>query len=87
MVLHRFKNVKINMAESQASDQNQPKLSFAGSRLFNQWMAEAKVSLVFTTYQIGKIFLSACCPTDGYRSSSAASTVVWGLRKRRARSG
>lgn len=32
-------------------------LEFAGSRLFAPWLASARVSLAFTTYQAGKLFL------------------------------
>lgn len=34
-----------------------PQLEFHGSRLFTAWLAEAGVSLAFTTYQTGKIFM------------------------------
>lgn len=35
----------------------QPKLEMVGSRQFNSWLAEQSVSLGFTTYQSGKLFL------------------------------
>jgi uncharacterized protein (TIGR03032 family) len=34
----------------------QPKLEVTGSRHFDRWMAEINASLVFTTYQTGKLF-------------------------------
>lgn len=34
-----------------------PKLELAGSRHLNAWLAEQRVSLAFTTYQTGKLFL------------------------------
>ncbi len=34
-----------------------PVLEIKGSRQFNSWLAEQKISLAFTTYQAGKIFL------------------------------
>lgn len=44
------------------SNQQQPALDFSGSRLFNAWMKDAKVSLAFTTYQAGKVFLIGLRP-------------------------
>ena len=35
----------------------QPRLELMGSRQFNAWLGEQKVSLAFTTYQAGKLFL------------------------------
>lgn len=37
--------------------ETQPQLEIAGSRQFNSWLAEQNLSLVFTTYQAGKVFL------------------------------
>lgn len=39
-----------------------PKLEIAGSRQFNGWLAEQQVSLAFTTYQAGKLFLIGLQP-------------------------
>ena len=39
-------------------------LEMMGSRQFNSWLAEQKISLTFTTYQAGKIFLLGLQP-DG----------------------
>ena len=36
---------------------NQPSLEITGSRQFTSWLAEQQVSLAFTTYQTGKLFL------------------------------
>src|SRR5262245_1944187 len=33
-----------------------PKFEFQCSRQFTAWMAQERVSLVFTTYQVGKVF-------------------------------
>lgn len=41
-----------------------PKLEMSGSRLFAAWLAGAKASLAFTTYQAGKLFLIGTRP-DG----------------------
>lgn len=41
-----------------------PKLELTGSRLFTSWLAEAGLSLAFTTYQAGKVFLIGLRP-DG----------------------
>jgi uncharacterized protein (TIGR03032 family) len=46
------------------NQQQQPTLELNGSRLFNAWMKEAKVSLAVTTYQAGKVFLIGLRP-DG----------------------
>jgi len=42
----------------------QPKLELMGSRQFTAWMAEQNLSLAFTTYQTGKLFLIGLGP-DG----------------------
>src|SRR5437763_9191574 len=42
----------------------EPKLEILASRHFNAWMAEQRVSLAFTTYQAGKLFLIGLQP-DG----------------------
>ncbi len=41
-----------------------PALELMGSRQFNSWLAEQRVSLAFTTYQSGKLFLIGTQP-DG----------------------
>jgi len=41
-----------------------PALEMYGSRLFTQWLAQVQASLVFTTYQAGKMFLIGLQP-DG----------------------
>jgi uncharacterized protein (TIGR03032 family) len=41
-----------------------PRLELTGSRLFTAWLAQARVSLAFTTYQAGKLFLIGLAP-DG----------------------
>ena len=41
-----------------------PKLEIAGSRNFVSWLREQRVSLAFTTYQTGKLFLIGLRP-DG----------------------
>ena len=33
-----------------------PKFEFLCSRQFTSWMAQERLSLVFTTYQVGKVF-------------------------------
>src|SRR5437764_12631530 len=42
----------------------QPRLEFQPSRQFPAWLAEQRVSLAFTTYQAGKLFLIGLQP-DG----------------------
>ena len=37
--------------------ESQPQLEVTASRQFNSWLAEQQVSLAFTTYQTGKLFL------------------------------
>ncbi len=44
-----------------------PKLELVGSRRFNGWLAEQEISLAFTTYQTGKLFLIGL-KTDGQLS-------------------
>ncbi|BBK39932.1 TIGR03032 family protein [Allostella sp. ATCC 35155] len=41
-----------------------PRLELAGTRLFLPWLAQARASLAFTTYQAGKVFLIGMRP-DG----------------------
>jgi uncharacterized protein (TIGR03032 family) len=43
---------------------SKPELEIMGSRQFNSWLAEQKISLAFTTYQTGKLFLIGLQP-DG----------------------
>jgi uncharacterized protein (TIGR03032 family) len=45
-------------------EDERPKLELTGSRLFSAWLASAKASLAFTTYQAGKLFLIGLRP-DG----------------------
>lgn len=40
----------------------EPKLELMGSRQFNSWLAEQSISLAFTTYQSGKLFLIGLQP-------------------------
>jgi uncharacterized protein (TIGR03032 family) len=44
--------------------EQRPKLELTGSRLFTAWLAQARASLAFTTYQAGKLFLIGLKP-DG----------------------
>jgi uncharacterized protein (TIGR03032 family) len=41
---------------------DEPKLEIMGSRQFNSWLAESNLSLAFTTYQTGKVFLIGLQP-------------------------
>lgn len=43
---------------------SQPWLNVLGSRHFIDWLAEQRVSLAFTTYQTGKLFLVGRKPGD-----------------------
>jgi uncharacterized protein (TIGR03032 family) len=45
-------------------EDERPRLELTGSRLFTAWLAGAKASLAFTTYQAGKLFLIGLKP-DG----------------------
>ena len=40
-----------------SSGKTEPKLELTGSRQFTAWLAEQRVSIAFTTYQTGKLFL------------------------------
>lgn len=63
---HTLLRGQIMDAESQAepANESQPKLELTGSRQLTSWMAEQNVSLGFTTYQTGKMFLIGLKP-DG----------------------
>jgi uncharacterized protein (TIGR03032 family) len=50
-----------------ATPQKSPEVELLGSRQFNSWLAEQKLSLGFTTYQSGKLFLVGLKP-DGAMS-------------------
>jgi len=54
-------------APTPASKDQPPKLELAGSRQFTAWLAEQQISLAFTTYQTGKLFLIGVKP-DGQLS-------------------
>ena len=54
-----------------------PKFELTGSRQFPEWLAEQRLSLAFTTYQSGKLFLIGLSRTGGCRCSSARSTAAW----------
>jgi len=45
------------MIGSEVDSATPPKLEITGSRQFNAWLAQQGVSLAFTTYQTGKLFL------------------------------
>ena len=45
-------------------DNGPASLRIQGSRLFSKWLAEQRVSLAFTTYQVGKVFFIGLMP-DG----------------------
>lgn len=51
-------------SQTGAAAEGQPKLELSGSRQLTSWMAEQRVSLGFTTYQTGKMFLIGLKP-DG----------------------
>ena len=43
----------------------QPGLELFSSRQFTAWLTEQRVSLAFSTYQTGKLFLLGVKPDDG----------------------
>src|SRR6185503_17465271 len=47
---------------AQQEEAAEPKLEIMGSRQFNSWLDEQKLSLAFTTYQSGKLFLIGMQP-------------------------
>ena len=51
--------------DAAATPAGEPKLTMAGSRLFPAWLANAKTSLAFTTYQAGKVFFVGSNPQGG----------------------
>ena len=50
--------------ESNGNADSVPALELIASRQFNSWLAEQRISLAFTTYQSGKLFLIGLQP-DG----------------------
>src|SRR5919202_5702583 len=52
------------MIGSEVDPVTHPKLEISGSRQFNAWLAQQNLSLAFTTYQTGKLFLLGLQP-DG----------------------
>ena len=46
-----------NGNESNGDQETEPKLAISASRQFNSWIAEQGISIGFTTYQAGKVFL------------------------------
>lgn len=59
----------VNVSDSEIIDvevapENAPKLDLMGSRQLTSWMAESFLSIAFTTYQTGKLFLLGLQP-DG----------------------
>jgi uncharacterized protein (TIGR03032 family) len=51
-------------APSANAQAQKPELEIMGSRQFNAWLTEQKLSLAFTTYQSGKLFLIGMQPND-----------------------
>jgi uncharacterized protein (TIGR03032 family) len=49
--------------ETESEGQATPSLEISGSRQFNSWLAEQNLSLGFTTYQAGKLFLIGLQPS------------------------
>jgi uncharacterized protein (TIGR03032 family) len=49
--------------ERELEGQTTPSLEISGSRQFNSWLAEQNLSLGFTTYQAGKLFLIGLQPS------------------------
>jgi hypothetical protein len=57
-------------------------LEITASRQFTSWLAEQNLSLAFTTYQAGKVFLLGCNRRDSCRYSSAPLSAAWGCMQR-----
>ncbi len=55
----------INMNQTLASTTQTPAFEITASRQFTPWLAEQYLSLVFTTYQAGKVFFIGLNPTTG----------------------
>lgn len=53
-----------SVSESAPTGADKPRFEISSSRQFTAWMAEHNVSLAFTTYQAGKVFLLGLNP-DG----------------------
>jgi uncharacterized protein (TIGR03032 family) len=52
----------VNRPSAAKTEAEKPELELMGSRQFNSWLAEQKLSLAFTTYQSGKLFLIGMQP-------------------------
>src|SRR5687768_3078860 len=61
---HRRRNIHRDLQGRERMEDERPRLELTGSRLFTAWLAGAKASLAFTTYQAGKLFLIGLRP-DG----------------------
>ena len=69
-----------------APEGTEANLEILGSRQLTTWMAEMGVSLAFTTYQTGKLFLVGLQPNGKLSVLNAPSTVAWALRQSATRS-
>lgn len=67
---------------TQSNAQSTPTLEITSSRQFSDWLAEQKSSLAFTTYQVGKVFLSAYNQQVSYQYLNTILIVVWACGQR-----
>ena len=58
-----------------------PQFEFLTSRQFTAWMSEQRVSLAFTTYQAGKLFLLGLQPNGKLDIFNRTFERCMGLRK------
>lgn len=58
---------------------SEPWLQISGSRFFLDWLAEVNVSLAFTTYQTGKLFLIGRRPNDRISAFERTYTHCMGM--------
>jgi uncharacterized protein (TIGR03032 family) len=59
---------------------NSPALELSASRLFTSWLAERKISIAFTTYQAGKLFLLGLKPDgriSGFERTFERTMGLW----------
>ena len=61
----------------QADKPGKPRLEIIASRQFTSWLDEQKLSLAFTTYQSGKLFLIGIKENGRLSVFERTSTAPW----------
>ena len=75
-------------APSQTTEsKNEPWVEVTGSPHLSSWLASQRISLAFTTYQTGKLFLLGRQPDGKLAVFDARSTVRWACGQMARQSG